>query len=232
LSGAAFDPPLPRPILEFDSGPVASAQQRKLSMRLAAPSPLTTSGSVRLTFRPDATLLTDDPAVVFLATGTRTLPFAVKEGDTQIRIAGQTSAVFQTGTTSGQLRFELFGVAQEIDGDPTVVLTVPPARVSLDLATATRRAGALDIQMIGFDNTYTMGNMSFTFFDTSGLAIGPVRADFTGNFGAYFTKTKAGSAFQALVSFGVSGDASTIAGVDVDLTNAAGTFTTQRLVFR
>jgi len=231
LSGTAFDSPLPKPLLEFDSGPMQSAQQRRLTMRLPAAAPATASGFVNLAFTPDTTLVTDDPAVVFLATGTRTLPFSVTQGSTQISISGQASAMFQTGTSSGRIRFTLTGVST--DGDPTTTLTIPAALLSFDTMTATRRAGNLDIQVTGFDNTYAAGAMVFTFFDTSGQTLQPgaILADFTQAFRAFFTTTKAGSAFQVRVSFPVTGDTSGIAGVEMKLSNGAGT-TTAHLTFK
>jgi hypothetical protein len=231
LTGTAYDAPLPTPLLEFDSGPVQSAQQRRLTMRLPTASSITASGFVNLAFLPDTTLVMDDPAVVFLATGTRSLPFSVSQGSAAISIGGQTSAVFQTGTTSGRIRFTLSGIPTA--GDPTALLTVPASPISMDIATATRRVGNLDIQMIGFDNTYSAGAMAFTFFDTSGQTLPPgaIHADFTQDFRTFFTKTQAGSAFQVRVSFPVTGDTSGIGAVDVQLTNSAGT-KTQHLDFQ
>jgi hypothetical protein len=231
LTGTAYDAPLPTPLLEFDSGPVQSAQQRRLTMRLPSAASFTASGSVNLTFLPDTTLVTDAPAVVFLATGTRSLPFSVSQGSTVISIGGQTSVVFQTGTSSGRIRFTLSGIPTA--GDPTTLLTIPSSRISTDIATATRRTGNLDIQLIGLDNTYSAGIMAFTFLDTSGQALPPgvIRTDFTQDFRTFFTKTQAGSAFQVRVSFPVTGDTTGIGGVDVQLTNSAGA-TTQRLNFQ
>ncbi|MCU1337868.1 MAG: hypothetical protein JWO19_3449 [Bryobacterales bacterium] len=222
LTGAAFDTPLPKPLLEFDPGPVQSAQQRRLTMRLPTAATSTASGFVNLAFLPDFTLVTDDPAVMFLATGTRSLPFSVVQGSTLISIGGQTSAMFQTGTSAGRIRFTVSGIST--DGDPTTVLTIPSTPISLDTATATRRAGNLDIAVIGFDNTYAAGVMTFTFLDTSGQVIPPgaIRADFTQDFRAFFTKTQGGSTFQVRVSFPVTGDTSGIGGVDVQFMNSAG----------
>jgi hypothetical protein len=200
-------------------------------MRLPTAASAAVSGFVNLTFLPDTTLAIDDPAVVFLATGTRSLPFSVTQGSTQITINGQTSAMFQTGTSAGRIRFTVSGVST--DGDPTTLLTIPASSISLDTATATKRTGDLDIQVIGFDNTYSAGAMSFTFFDTFGQALPPgaIRADFTQDFRAFFTKTQAGSAFQVRVSFPVTGDASGIGSVDLQLTNSAGV-KTQHLIFQ
>ncbi|MBZ5632374.1 MAG: choice-of-anchor D domain-containing protein [Acidobacteriia bacterium] len=231
LKGAAFDTPLSKPLLEFDSGPVQSAQQRRLTMRLPAAATAAASGSIFLAFLPDTTLVTDDPAVVFLATGTRSLPFSISKGSTQISINGQTSALFQTGTSVGRIRFTISGITT--DGDATTLLTIPASPVSLDTATATRRTGNLDIQLTGFDNTYSAGAMTFTFFDTSGQTLQPgtISADFTQDFRAFFTKTQAGSMFQVRVSFPVTGDTSGIGSVDVQLTNSAGV-KLQHLIFQ
>jgi hypothetical protein len=231
LTGAAFDAPLPKPLLQFDIGPIQSAQQRRLTMQLPTAASGSASGFVNLAFLPDSTLITDDPAVVFVATGTRSLPFSVSQGSTQISINGQTSATFQTGTSSGRIRFTASGIVT--DGDPTTLLTVPPQTIALDAATATRRTGDLDIQLIGFDNTYSAGAMTFTFFDLLGQALQPsaIRADFTQDFRTFFTKTQAGSAFQVRVSFPVTGDTSGIGSVDVQLTNSAGV-QTQHLAFQ
>ena len=118
-------------------------------------------------------------------------------------------------------------------GDATTVLTIPATAISLDSAIATRRTGDLDIQLTGFDNTYSAGAMTFTFFNISGQALPPgaIRADFTQDFRTFFTKAQAGSAFQVRVSFPVTGDTSGIGSVDVQLTNSAGV-KTQHLIFQ
>jgi hypothetical protein len=231
LTGTAFAAPLPKPLLQFDIGPIQSAQQRRLTMQLPTAASASASGSVNLAFLPDSTLITDDPAVVFLATGTRSLPFSISQGSTQILINSQTYAIFQTGTSSGRIRFTVSGIVT--DGDPTTLLNVPASPISLDTATATRRTGNLDIQLIGFDNTYSAGAMTFTFFDLLGQALQPgaIRANFAQDFRAFFTRTQAGSAFQVRVSFPVTGDTSGIGSVDVQLTNSAGV-QMQHLVFQ
>jgi hypothetical protein len=226
----AASAPLPAPILDFGSGPYASAQQRTLTMSLPSPSPLTASGLVNLTFQPDSALIADDPFVTFVVPVIRRLPFSVTLGGTQVLINGKPSAVFQTGAASGRILFTLTGIPQGISGDPTTVLTIPPSRISLDTATATQLAGELDVSLIGFDNTIAAGAMTFTFRDANGLAIGSsVQANFTSQFTSYF-KTVTDGAFQALVAFSVKGNAAAIVSVEVDLANAAGT-TSTNLVF-
>ena len=230
LTGVAFDAPLPKPALEFDAGPFQSAQQRQLTIRLPTAATSSASGSVSLAFLPDTKLIPDDPAVIFLANGTRSLPISISQGSTQFTIGGQSSALFQTGTSSGRIRFMLSGIST--DGDPTTTVTIPAASIGLDTATATKRAGSLDIQVIGYDNTYSAGSMSFTFFDSAGKTLPPgaIQADFTQDFRSFFTRTQSGSAFQVRVSFPVTGDASGIAGVDARFANSVGV-NTQHLIF-
>ncbi|MBV8842406.1 MAG: choice-of-anchor D domain-containing protein [Bryobacterales bacterium] len=232
LTGIAFSAPLPTPSLQFDAGIPASGQQRTLTMQLGSPSPIAASGSVLLSFRSASTVMSDDPAVVFVATGARSVPFSINAGDTQFKLGGQTGAVFQTGTTAGSISFSISSNAT-FAGSASASMTIPPAVVAVDNAAATSRAGDLDIQVWGFDNTYSAGQMSFTFYDTAGNMIHPgaVSADFTSQFHTYFAAGNGGSAFQMRVSFPVVGDSTQVGAVDVKLTNSAGAATLQRLTF-
>jgi hypothetical protein len=75
--------------------------------------------------------------------------------------------------------------------------------------------------------------MSFTFYDLNGNVIQPgaVSADFSSQFHTYFTTAQAGSAFQMIVNFPVTGDSSQVSAVDVTLTNSAGPVVNGRLNF-
>ncbi|MGI8742470.1 MAG: hypothetical protein ACR2NN_07840 [Bryobacteraceae bacterium] len=58
-----------------------------------------------------------------------------------------------------------------------------------------------------------------------------IRVDETSDFRRYFGAGKAGGAFQLRATFPVTGDATQIAGVDVEMTNSAGIAKTQRISF-
>jgi hypothetical protein len=236
LMGAAYNPVLPKPALTFDSSAIGSAQQHTLKMSLPSPATFSGSGYVNLVFAPATKVVTDDPAVMFLPTGTRTLPFSFKPGETLISIDGQAGAVFATGTTAGVITFQVTPLGFQFEADPATPLPIPPATIGIDTLSATRRANDLDIEVIGYDNTYTAGVMSFTFYDKSGNAISPgaIQADFTSAFNSYFTSQAGGSAFLMRVTFPVTGtdaQVAQVAGVDVALTNSAGVAQTQRLRF-
>ena len=135
---------------------------------------------------------------------------------------------------AGRIHFTVSGVAQGLSGDPTTELRIPPATVSIDSATLTARPGDLDIMVSGFDNTYSAGSMSFTFYDGSGNAINPgtIQANFAQQFATYFIQSQSGSAFLMRVTFPLSGAIAGIPSVDVTLQNSAGSATIQKLILQ
>jgi centrosomal CEP192-like protein len=236
LTAAAFNPLLPKPALTFESASIGSAQQHTLKISLASPAPFAGFGSVNLSFSPVTKLITNDPGLIFLVNGSRFLPFSFKQGDTQISLNGLPSAVFQTGTSAGAIAFELTPQGFQFDADPSLVVNIAPATIGIDSATAARGPDLVDIQITGYDNTYSAGAMSFVFYDTSGNTIAPgaIQADFSPAFKQYFIRLGGGSAFLMHVTFPVTGTSAQIAlvaGVDVTLTNSAGIAQTQRLKF-
>ncbi len=228
LSAAGVTPPLPKPALVFDSTKIASGEQHTISLTLPAPAACAASGNLNLAFNGAV----DDRSIFFLSGSTRSLPFSVKAKDTQISINGQSSATFQTGTTSGAITFSLNGTS--IAGDPTTTLTIPPAPIVIETATASnQRLGELDIDVVGYDNTYTAGAMSFTFFDTAGNQIGsPIPADFKSKFADFYSSATTGSTFLMRVSFPVQGDQKQVGKVQVTMTNSAGQAQTGSLTFQ
>jgi hypothetical protein len=118
-------------------------------------------------------------------------------------------------------------------GDPTTTLTIPGSSVIIDSTSASKqRTGFLDITLVGEDNTYSLGAMSFAFFDTSGNAMGSAtNADFTPLFKTFYGGQTGGSAFKVLVTFPVLGSVAGIGSVKVTFTNAAGVATTGSVAF-
>jgi hypothetical protein len=234
ITGSGLDPLLPKPSITFDAQTFASGEQHALTMTLPSPAVCAVNGLVNLTFVPKVNgAVSDDAAVEFLAGSTRTLPFRTSANSTQVSINGQSSAMFQTGTTAGKITFTLSQA--QINGDPTTSVVIPPATISLEGATASnQRTGELDVAVEAYDNTYSAGSMSFTFFDSSGKMIGsPMNADFTSQFKSYFVQQQnTGSAFLMRVSFPVGGNQALVGTVMATLTNAAGQVQTGSLTFQ
>jgi hypothetical protein len=225
---------LPAPVLQFDSTSYASAHQGVLTVTIPGGSPIAATGYVNLTFTPSTAAVKDDSAIVFLINGSRTIPFSVSPGSTTALLNGQSSAAFQTGTTEGKIAFSLTTAAALNGNAPVAQFAIAGTKIIIDSTSASKeRTGYLDITINGADNTYSAGQMTFAFFDTSGNAIGSaLSADFTTKFQKYYGGATSGSAFQALVTFPVTGSVASIGSVTVTLTNAAGSASTGSLPFQ
>jgi hypothetical protein len=232
LSGIGFSQPLPTPVWTFDSTTFLSNEQHTLSIGFATPSPVAASGFVTLAFTPSVAAVSDDVAVDFVATSQRVVSFTVAAGATTLSLNGKPNIIFGTGTTAGKIVFTINPGVYGIAGNAATTLTVAPAPITPIAASATSRANDLDLVVTGFDNTYTAGPMSFTFYDRNGNQMGvPISADFSSSFGAFYHGQSGGSAFLMRVSFPVTGDASLVGSVQATINNAAGSYHTGSLAF-
>jgi hypothetical protein len=230
LAGTGFSPPLSSLVWNFDSTKIGSGEQHTLSLQLSAPAAVTVAGSMTLTFIPSIKTVSDDAAVRFVATSTRVASFAVNAGATGITLNAQPGIVFSTGTTAGTLTFTIDSGIYGLSGSPSTSVMTAPGPIVFASSAATRRANELDVVISGFDNTYSIGGMSFAFVDRSGAAIASIPADFSRDFQTFF-KGQTGSSFLMRVSFPVTGDVSQVGGVTVVLSNSAGLATTPSLKF-
>ncbi len=228
LTGTGYDPPFPQSTITLAAITPGSGQQVKLSVQLAAGAPRSSSGSLSMEFKSSVAGVTDDPAVQFLATGSRKATFQVAEQDTAAKFGTSSSIVFQTGTTAGTIVFTL--TLGETTAQATYVIA--PAVPFIDTASGIRRVNALDIDLTGYDNGYSTSQLAFTFFDRSNRPLQTaIKVDTRASFQRYFATSKAGSAFSLIATFPVQGDATIIGAVDVDLTNTAGTKTVLHIPF-
>jgi hypothetical protein len=218
LSGAGIPPSLPAPRLSVAPVQALSAQQGTITVNLSQASAASGSGTVTLAFQPVVAGATD-PAIAF-ATGGQTAGFTVSAGDTQGQFGTQASVAFQTGSTAGSLSITV-QLGSQTDRQTIVIL---PADVGVTAAQATRGAGAIEVDVAGFDNTRTAGAVTFTFFDSQGNAIAPgaIRIDSTAAFAGYF-QNSAGGTFLLKAVFPITGDATQITAFEADLSNATGT---------
>jgi hypothetical protein len=217
LVGAGADPPLPKPFITVDLKQVASAQQGTVVIRFDTPARSSGNGTLTLDFRGPA-----DSTVGF-ASGGRTAGFTVAPGDTQVAIP------FQTGTTAGTLVFTaLLGGATD-----QLSVVVPNAPPGISGTQGQRAPSSIEVDVTGFDNTRTLGNLTFTFYDSSGsvLTPGSIQADASANFGKYFAASDLGGSFVMRALFPVTGDTSRITACDVTLTNSAGFTKAPRISF-
>jgi hypothetical protein len=217
LLGTGVDPPLPKPIISPDLTRAGSAQQGTLTIYFDAPAQTSGTGTASLDFSGPP-----DPTIAF-ASGGRSATFPIAPGDVQAVL------LFQTGTTAGVLTFTVqMGGAS--DQQTVTIAAVAPG---ISTAQGVRSAGAVEIRIAGFDNTRSLGALSFTFYDAGGnpIAPGAIRADATADFAKYFAGSDLGGVFLLDAVFPVTGDASQVASCQATLTNSAGSSTTQRTAF-
>jgi len=217
LTGTGIDPPLPKPTVTLDLKSPASAQQGVMMVRFDAPAAIAGSGLATLDFAG-----APDPAIAFAAGG-RSVAFPIAPGDLQAVLP------FQTGTTAGILTF----TAQVGDRSDRQSLTITAAPPAISSVQALRTAAGLEVRVTGFDNTRTLGALSFTFLDSAGNGIGTgaIRTDATADFARYFAGSDLGGVFSLRAQFPVTGDASKVAWCEVGLGNSAGSTKTARTAF-
>jgi hypothetical protein len=228
LTGTGVDPPLPNPRISVSLAQPGSAQQGSVTVNLDAPSETSGTGTVTLTFLPALPLgAATDPGIAFASAG-QSAAFTVSPGDTQGHFGAGLSAPFQTGTTEGVLTV----TAQLGGASDRQSIAILPAVVGLTGAQALRSAGAIEVDLTGFDNTRTAGPLAFTFYDAAGNVIGPgaIDADGTASFAAYF-QTSAGGTFTLKAVFPVTGDGSQVKAFQAVVSNSAGPATSARTSF-
>jgi hypothetical protein len=229
LTGLGLVPALPKGTIVMSSATAGSAQQAKVSIALAAASKVAGTGTLTMLFLPVAGL-SDDAAIQFLTLAKRAATVTIATGDSIAKFGGQPDLAFQTGTTAGSIVFTL----TLPNSSDQYTLPVAPAVVGIDTATGARRVSDLDVNIAGFDNTHSISELGFTFYDAKGNVVQPglIRVVSPPEFKQYFAANQAGGMFTMRASFPVTGDAAQIAGVDVQVTNSAGTATVpQRIRF-
>jgi hypothetical protein len=228
LTGQGLNPPLPGATIIFASNVGASAQQNSISLPLDSASQVSGTGTLTLAFQPNVPGVTDDAAIQFLSGPPREESVTIAIGDTSAMIGGQSSMAFQTGTTAGTITFTL--TLANIQPQQAT-LTIPPAPINLDSATAVALFGSINVAFSGFDNTYSASQIAYTFYDITGkeLPQGAIDVNATSAFQQYFSTTQVGGAFQVLAMFPVSGNEAEIGFVSAQVTNSLGTTTAQQI---
>jgi hypothetical protein len=173
-----------------------------------------------MSFTPSVASITSDPAIMFLANSGQQISVSVAAGQLLATYNGQSALSFQTGTTAGTLTFSVTFPNTPVY---TKSFTIPPAVPQLTSVTAVRSSPNLVVTVNGYDNTYTAGNLGFTFYDTQGNTITPIQLNATSQFQQlFYTNNTAGGAFSFQATFPVTGNVTRVGSVLVSVTNSAG----------
>ena len=214
-------PPSPGIHIQLPSSPLQSGQQVPLTISFDSPPTDSTAGTVTLTLNTNAAVALTDPAILFPSTGTVTAAFSSVSGQTAASFEGKSSVQFQTGTTAGTLHIH---ASWEYSADD-VTIALAPSPVVIESLAATKSGSSLNLTLTGYDNTRSVGPLSFSFYNSQGGFIGnTVTVDDSKAFYKFFfqTDSAAGGMFQMTAQFPVTGGTGQIAAVRVGLMNSAG----------
>ena len=209
--------------LSVDSQPLKSQQQAHLSVQVATAPAADVIGTLTLAFVPSVTGVTNDPAINFVATSGRSLQITVPAGSQTAAYNSQSALTFQTGTTAGTITFT---AAFPNSAPFSKSFTIAPDQIEITSSKAVRQSPNLVLTLTGYDNTYSAGQLSFTFHDTKGNALTPsaIQVNASSAFSQYFfgSSNQAGGAFSLQATFPVNGDVTQVGSVVANLTNSVG----------
>ena len=239
--GVAAPPPVfPSPSIQVTLPDAASAQQGSIAVSLASASAVSGSGTVTLAFQSAVSGVTDDPSVTF-ADGTRSAAFTVAVGASTGQFASGPAVSFGTGTTAGTLTFT---ATLGSNSPPPVQVVIPPAVVGIDAAVAARNAACdaalvyctttnVQLQVNGWDNTRSVSQVVFTFYDSSGAAIAPgsITVDAASSFQTYFAGSNLGGVFGLSAFFPIAGDSNQVVAAEVKIVNSGGAAQSAQITF-
>ncbi len=225
-------PQLPSVTVTQIGATTASATQPAFGVALAQPYPLDLAGVATLSFAPVSG--PGDPDVKF-ANGQTSIPFTIPAGQTAAVPPAGMPLAFQAGTTAGVItitvRFTAGG--QPVNPNPAVVrtITVPPAAPVITSVKIATTSTGFNVLVAGYSNTREISASTFTFTTSSGatLATSQFSVGVSAAFVTWFNSAASanfGGQFLFTMPFTISqGSASSLASVQVTLTNGAGTGT-------
>jgi hypothetical protein len=229
LEGVAYDPPLPKPEIRLEPETLESARQGKVRITLPSPAPASAMGELQIEFQPSVQPAGEDAAILFVNGKGRSIAFTIREGEAAGRFGAEEAAVFQTGTTAGTLAFTARLGAHTV----RYSVQIPATPVVIDSAAGRRTARELELEVRGFDNSRSVREITFTFYDTQGRQLPgqPIRADVVQAFRSYFESSTVGGMFSLTARFPVSGDPSLVGAVEVEFASAPGPSVKRRIPF-
>ncbi|MGH9632323.1 MAG: Ig domain-containing protein, partial [Bryobacteraceae bacterium] len=205
----------------------SAAQQPEFSLALGSAYPAEISGTITLTFAPDAVLNSDDPSIQF-STGGRTASFTIRTGETRAVFSVPQIAI-QTGTVAGTIT--LTTVMQS--GGETVTCSCSLTRTirierSAPVITAlrlNRTTGGFEAVITGYATSREVTQATFRLAGGAGLQTPEIVVPVTSVFNGWYEGEASrafGSQFLFTMPFNVQGQAQAISSVSVVLTNSIG----------
>jgi len=205
-----------------------SQQQVQATLQWVNTSSASVPGAVNLTlsFNSAVSGIKTDPAIAFIApiqgSALNQISFT-QSSPTGTFSNGQSQFAFQTGTTAGTITITATGLENQTQSWSFDIL---PAKVQITSVNTQQQASNVVVTIDGYDNTYSAGQLSFTFYNTSGQVISPgaITVNAASNFKQYFfNNNQGGGVFALQATFPVNGDVTQVGSVTATISNSAGT---------
>jgi hypothetical protein len=211
--------------------PPAGGQVQNITVTLGSPYPVPLTGTMTLTFTPNAAVAGDDPRVLF-TNGRRTATFNVPANQTAGTFTDANLGI-QLGTVAGTITLtptlQANGVNVPCNCTPQAIVIARTAPV-IRTVVARRSAGGFTVDVTGFSPSRELVSATFRFAQgTAGnLQTTEVTLQLGAAFATYFQSAEGlanGSEFTLSVPFTISGDPNAVSTVTVVLTNSVGSTT-------
>jgi len=216
-------PPLPPPNFVGLPTVLPPGQQTNITLQLAQPFPAPVSGSMTLTFVPNALANADDPAVQF-STGGRSVTFNFPANATNATFPADPLRIL-TGTVAGTIRLST-------TTNPASSTPVPDREISIARSVPVITAssiqlgtGAFTLVLDGYSNTRELSAATIRLIPTAGapLQTTDINLNVTAAFASFYQGSNLGGVFRLTIPFNVSGTLNDIESLTVTLTNSVGT---------
>jgi len=215
---------------------VDPAQQMPLSLKLSSAYAAAIQGTVTLNVTPAAGIPAGAYTAVQFSTGGSTVNFTIPANATDAVFQGASSALLLvTGTVTGTLTFT--GSIQ--NGPANIALTsttVDSTAPKITSLTATRVAGGLRVQVVGFSPERKVSEIQFSFDVRVNGALQKVDLTKTvdSDFGVWYQSAPSlpfGSAFKLDQLFTVSGSTAAVEAITITVKNTQGSTTSSSVQF-
>jgi hypothetical protein len=211
------------------SGTTVSGQQVSGTLALGAAYPAGVTGTITLTFQPDASLAAaaDDPAIQF-SSGGRTLNFTIAANSTAaIPFALQSGSV--AGSITLTVAWQSSGAALAVPAALSQTIRIAPGVPAITAVSASSTSSGLQVLVTGYSNTREVSQALVQFTPAAGQTLQQTSftISLTAAANTWFqssTSDQYGGTFVLTLPFSVSnGAASAIGSVSVQLVNSQGT---------
>ena len=214
------------------------ATQPVLGITIPSAYPLAITGTVTLTFAPDAPSPDDGQEVVF-TTGGRTASFTVAANSTQVAFSSSTAPAVQVGTVSGTITLTLKLTAAGVDitpsPAPSTKVTIAKSAPFIKSATVTRTSSGFNLVVVGYATSREMVSATVGFTAAAGvtLASSSATVSLASVFAPFYQTADPpyGSQFSLTMPFTFSGSTVPLTSVSVVLTNAVGSSTSANATY-